>query len=243
MSFFSADYFESRGKFREAVDMAGGSLHSYEHSDAVGPFGESLTVDVAVFGLSPARRIFFNLNGIHGIEAYSGAAAQLQLITSGILQQLPDNVAMILIHNINPFGWSHNSQRNEDLYDLNRNFVDFDHVPDSDIELHEALAKAITCENLSFAALDHAWKEVLVVAEEFGKLRFNEALMIGQYAVPKGLKYGGDHPSWSNLLLRNLASVRSETAYFRLSGIFPRKVFCDPYRQITEYSQSHECRH
>ena len=205
MSFFSADYFESRDKFRKAVNVAGGSLFSYEHSDANGAVGESLTVDVAVFGLLPARRIFFNLNGVHGIEAYSGAAAQLQWIASGILKKLPNNVAVVLVHNLNPFGWSHNSQRNEGLYDLNRNFIDFDHVPDSDVKLHEALARAITFEKLSFAALDRAWQKLLVVAEEFGKSRFNEALMIGQYAVPRGLKYGGDRPGWSNLLLRDLA--------------------------------------
>ena len=205
MSFFSADYFESRDKFREAVNAAGGSLSSYEHTDATGPVGESLTVDVAVFGLLPAHRVFFNLNGVHGIEAYPGAAAQLQWIASGILKKLPNNVAVVLVHNLNPFGWSHNSQRNEGLYDLNRNFIDFDHVPDSDVKLHEALARAITFEKLSFAALDRAWQKSLVVAEEFGKSRFNEALMVGQYAEPRGLKYGGDRPSWSNLLLRDLA--------------------------------------
>ena len=104
MSFFSTDYFESRDKFREAVNVAGGSLHSYNNPDATGPSGQSLTVDVGMFGSLSAPRIFFNLNGMHGIEAYSGAAAQLQWIASGVLQRLPDDVAVVLIHNINPFG-------------------------------------------------------------------------------------------------------------------------------------------
>jgi len=205
MSFFSTDYFESRDKFREAVNGAGGGLHSYDHPEATGPAGQYLTVDVGIFGLRSAPRVFFNLNGIHGIEAYSGAAAQLQWIASGDLQKLSDSVAVVLIHNVNPFGWSHNSQRNEGLCDLNRNFIDFNHVPDSDVKLHEALARAIACEKPSFGALDRAWQKSLAVAKAFGDSRFNKALMIGQYAVPKGLKYGGDKPSWSNLLLRNLA--------------------------------------
>ena len=197
--------FTSRDKFREAVNEAGGKLCSYSQTEATGPGGETLSVDVGVFGASPASRVFFNLNGIHGVEAYSGAAAQLQWIDSGSLRQLPNDVAVILVHNLNPFGWSNNSQRNEDLYDLNRNFVDYELVPDSDVKLHEALARAISFERLSFAELDRAWQKSLVVAEEFGKSRFNKALMIGQYAVPTGLKYGGSKPSWSNLLLRGLA--------------------------------------
>ena len=206
MSDFSADYFESREKFRRVVTESGGRLQSHQHPSTQGPRGEPLSVDVAIFGPPRATKVFFNLNGIHGIESYAGAAAQLQWVASGALQGLTQDVAAVLVHNINPFGWSHNSQRNEDLLDLNRNFVDFDHVPSSDEPLHRALAGAIAFEELSFAALDRAWRNALAVAEAFGKARFNAALMVGQYAVPDALKFGGDRPAWSNLLLRQLAN-------------------------------------
>jgi hypothetical protein len=71
---------------------------------------------------------------------------------------------VVLAHTINPFGWSHNSQRNEDLVDLNCNFIDFEHIPATDVELHQALADAIAFDELSFAALNEAWRKVLDVA-------------------------------------------------------------------------------
>lgn len=205
MRYFSADYFESRDKFRRAVQKAGGSLEICAHPTALGPRGEALSVDVGVFGRSHAESVFFNINGIHGIESYAGAAAQLQWIAGTAPQELPENVSVVLVHNINPFGWAHNSQYNEDLIDVNRNFIEFAHVPETDMELHHALAEAIAFEELSFRGLTQAWQKALAVAEHFGKVRFNIALMAGQYAVPQSLKYGGVRPSWSNLLLRRLA--------------------------------------
>jgi hypothetical protein len=205
VSYFSADYFESRDKFRQAVRGAGGRQEIHEHPSARGPLGETLTVDVAAFGRTYAPKVFFNINGIHGIEAYAGGAAQLQWIEDGALQTLPEDTSVVLVHDINPFGWAHETQRNEDLIDLNRNFINFDHVPATDVELHHALANAIAFRELSFSALVDAWRNVLDVARELGKTRFNAALMVGQYAVPQALKFGGDNPAWSNVLLRRLA--------------------------------------
>jgi len=211
MNFFSADYFESRSKFRAAVTDAGGRLEHHEHPSARGPAGETLTADIAVFGTSPAPKIFFNLNGVHGNESYSGGAAQLQWIESGALGHLPDDVAVVLVHNLNPFGWAWDSQLNEDLVNLNRNFIDFDDIPESD-ELHQAIADAIAFEEFSFAAMGRAWDRVLGIAETFGEERFNAGLMVGQYIAPHGVNYGGAKPAWSNTLLRGLAETHLRKA-------------------------------
>jgi hypothetical protein len=206
MNYFSADYFESRAKFRSAVAEAGGHLEHHQHPSAKGPGGEDLTVDVAVFGTSPAPKVFFNLNGVHGNESYSGGAAQLQWISSGALGRLPDDVAVVLVHDLNPFGWAWDSQLNEDLVNLNRNFIDFENPPESD-ELHHAIADAITFEEFTFAEMGRAWDRVMALVTTFGEERFNAGLMVGQYIAPRGVNYGGTKPAWSNTLLRELAGT------------------------------------
>jgi hypothetical protein len=109
MEYFSTDYSESRTKFRTAVTDARGRLTTLAHPTAKGPGGENLSVDVGVFGRSPTPKVFFNLNGVHGNESYSGGAAQLQWIASGAPGRLPDDVCAVLIHNLNPFGWAWDS--------------------------------------------------------------------------------------------------------------------------------------
>jgi len=211
LNYFSADYFESREKFRLAVADTGGQLTSVEHPSAKGPRGEELSVDVGVFGAPPAPKVFFNVNGVHGNESYSGGAAQLQMIAGGALGRLPGDVAVVLIHDLNPFGWAWDSQLDEDQVNLNRNFVDFGDLPESD-ELHLAIAEAIAFEEFSFAAMGRAWDRMMAVVETFGEERFNAALMVGQYIAPRGLNYGGTRPAWSNTVLRDLAATHLAAA-------------------------------
>lgn len=203
-SYFCQDYFDSQNRFRELVTEAGGALERYEHPSAKGPEDQPLAVDVAVFGAQGAEKVFFNVNGVHGTEAFPGAAAQLQLIQSGRLSKLDSDVCAVLVHNINPWGWAHYCQRNEDQLDLNRNFVNFDQPPESD-ELHDDIEKAISSDDISFERLADAWQQVLKVSDTYGQARFEKALMVGQYRAANGLKFGGFAAAWSNTVLRQLA--------------------------------------
>ncbi len=110
INYFSADYFESRKKFRDLVGGRGGDLRCRIHPTAKGPNGDQLTVDYAVFGERSSERVFFNVNGVHGIEAFPVAAAQLQWLHQNGPADLGRGICVVLIHNLNPFGWAHGSQ-------------------------------------------------------------------------------------------------------------------------------------
>ena len=207
MSFFSNDYYESRAKFRDALSKASCELVLIPHATQLGRDGEPLSIDIGIFGAATASKVLFNINGTHGNEAYSGGAAQLQLIARGLLDDLPQSVSVILVHNLNPYGWANDSQLNENLVNLNRNFVDFDNLPESD-ELHLDLEKGIAFEDLSFGALDRALREFNAVVERYGEERFNSAFWNGQYIAPASINYGGRAPEWSNECLREFANSR-----------------------------------
>ena len=205
MSYFSSSYFESTARFRNAAEEAGGRVESHRHPSETGPNDEALTVDVAVFGESAAPKVFFNTNGVHGLESYPGAAAQLDLLESGALARLPDDCAAILIHNLNPFGWAYGCQRNEANVDINRNFIDFSDAPRAG-KVVDKIADAIAIETMSFGALDAATANLQSLSNGETKGSFSRAIMLGQFENPNSLKYGGNKPEWSNQVLRDVAS-------------------------------------
>lgn len=209
--YFSADYSESRQKFRELVTEHGGDLQCCIHPSARGPHDEQLTVDYAIFGVPRSERVFFNVNGVHGIEAYPGAAAQLQWMDQGGPDSLGNDVSVVLVHNLNPFGWAHGSQLTEDCIDLNRNFIDFGSLP-RDEEFFELLAEAWKIDAVSFGALDQAWSRMLSVGDKVGHARLSAAMISGQYSFPDAVKYGGRAPAWSNEVLRGIAGDRLSDA-------------------------------
>lgn len=203
-AYFSRNYSDSRERFVTLSESHGAALHSWTHPWAKGPEGEELVIDAAVFGSDKAERVFFNINGTHGNESYAGAAAQLALIESGALDSLDDGCSGVLVHCLNPFGWAHDTQLNEELSNVNRNFVDFQALPGSD-ELHTVLEERLAFRELSFAALADAWRDFQRTEREFGEARFQSAFMTGQYIAPHSINYGGASESWSAATLRGLA--------------------------------------
>ncbi len=67
VSYFSADYFMARSRWRTAAAIHGGRLESYE-IDAVTPSDERLTIDVAIFGNPSAQKALVISSGLHGVE-------------------------------------------------------------------------------------------------------------------------------------------------------------------------------
>src|SRR6185436_17288677 len=109
---FSDSYAEAREKFVEAARRAGAKLTSYKHPDERGPAGEALNLDVSVLGPGNASRVFVVGSGTHGIEGYSGSAAQLAWLRSR--PRLPKDTAVVFFHAQNPWGFAHKTRVTEE---------------------------------------------------------------------------------------------------------------------------------
>src|SRR5216684_7611419 len=101
-SCFSRDYFTARARFRDAVLRAGGSLTALAIA-AKGPGDEELTIDIAWFGAESPKGVLVHSSGVHGVEAFAGAAIQVQWLDEGI-RDVPEGCAIFLVHVVNPYG-------------------------------------------------------------------------------------------------------------------------------------------
>ena len=104
-SFFPSTYREARGNFLAACADLGLPVERHVHP-LRGREGEELAVDVARFGPPDAGRVLFTMSATHGVEGFCGSGAQTGALRTGLYGGLPSGVAVVLIHAINPHGFS-----------------------------------------------------------------------------------------------------------------------------------------
>ena len=201
---FSATYPEARRKFLDAARAAGAAVESQVNPNATGAEGETLATDVARFGATGAESLMIVVSGTHGNEGFCGSGCQIGLIAEGVVAARPQDVAVLLIHAVNPYGFSHIRRVTEDNVDLNRNFQDFSKLlPENPryADIHELLVPPDwdgPGRALADAALA-AWGEA-----NGGRKAYQAAIAGGQYAFPDGLFFGGRTATWSNRTFRAL---------------------------------------
>ena len=196
---FSDSYAEARRKFVEAARRAGAKLASYKHPSERGPGGEALYLDVSVLGPGDAAQVFVVGSGTHGIEGYSGSAAQRAWLRGR--PRLPKNTAVAFFHAQNPWGFAHKTRTTEENVDLNRNFIDFARPLPANpgyLELHPLIAT----QRWDDEAIEEIFRRLDAYRERVGEKAFSDAFNGGQYSHPDGIFYGGARPQWANSALR-----------------------------------------
>ncbi len=197
-AFFSATYREARQRFLEAAGKAGAMVEPHVHP-LKGAEGEEIGIDTALLGPSDAAKLFIVSSGTHGPEGFSGSACQLALLHDPLLRRATEiRTAVLLIHAVNPYGFSHLKRTNEDNIDLNRNFNDFGQPYPANLvyeEIHDLLVpkawppSAANEERLAAAMARLAGQRTPGVSS-------------GQAVHPDGLFYCGTAPTWSNRTVR-----------------------------------------
>jgi hypothetical protein len=192
---FSANYQEARAKFREEAARAGGKLEAVTHPER-GPDGGDLSTDVAWFGPRDASRVLVMIAATHGVEGFCGSGAQVDFLRRGEAARLPADVAVLMIHAINPYGFAWLRRVTQENVDLNRNWIDFS-TPLPENPGYDALADAILPADWSEEAQSQSAKTLGVFASERGFPALQQALSGGQYRHAAGIFYGGTAPTWS----------------------------------------------
>ncbi len=199
---FSRDYAEARQKFLHHASLAGAQVEQNVLPGYLGAQGELLSMDVARLGSTDAERLVILSSGVHGPEGFAGSGCQVALLRDEELQKLAQarSVALLVVHAVNPYGFSHLQRTNEDNIDLNRNFIDFDPPTENPgyAGVHDLLLPTQwppTADNIQ-AQRDY------VAAH--GESAFRDAVSIGQSAFADGMFYSGTAPSWSNRTLRQV---------------------------------------
>ena len=139
MEAFSESYSEARTMFLDCAKPLASHLESHVHEGLKGAQGEDLAIDIAVFGSIDAPKSLFLVSGTHGQEGFAGSALQLAFLQK--IGTPAPGTNIIMLHALNPWGFSHVSRTDEQNIDVNRNFIDFSSPPDRNLaydEIHAA---------------------------------------------------------------------------------------------------------
>jgi len=210
-AWWPTDYFASRARFCEQARSAGARVERHE-IQAVGPRGEALSIDIAVFEAPHTEKLVVLSSGVHGVEGFVGASIQVNALQLLARESLSKNINVALIHAVNPWGYAHLRRVNEDNIDVNRNFID----PAE----HQVLT------NPDYSALDalinprgapqtgDQLKYLINVSAQIirnrGVRKLSKIIATGQYNYPQGLFFGGTAASESNRILQQILLKLSE---------------------------------
>lgn len=199
---FAQDYQNARHKFLGAmseVQMA--HNHRALSYAGQGPLGESLYTDVVWLGNPEATRVLVVISATHGVEGFAGSAIQIDLIQRIKFNNgWPADLAILIVHALNPHGFAWLRRCNEDGTDLNRNFVDFSH-PRPENPGYTELANAIVPNTMNWQAAD---AQLGTYLQTHGQRDYELAVSGGQYSHDTGLFFGGHRASQARAYIEQL---------------------------------------
>lgn len=194
--FYPENYEQSRKKFLTLLEKYPQAKVFSKKIENPQDFNDDLTIDYAYI---PAQEKFRKLliinSGVHGAEAFVGAAAQHYFLTE-VYPQLGPHVGVILFHAVNPYGFKYNRRVNENNVDLNRNFGDGPEFFQKKNTGYNDIRNILNPEksvgepllSLVKTAFGLLWK---LAFGDFTKEDIRKATATGQYEHSKGVFFGG----------------------------------------------------
>lgn len=200
--FFSQSYAQARERFLGAARDAGAAVASVAHPLS-GFDGEALATDAVRIGHDDAPAVLLVSSACHGVEGFCGSAVQTMLLGDAPIAAAAREagIALLLVHALNPWGFSHWRRVTQENVDLNRNFHDFSRPLPANpgyAELADAIVPA------TWPPGAESERRLQAYAERHGMAALQAAVTGGQYTHPQGLFYGGNAPTWSQHTLRRL---------------------------------------
>ncbi|HEY2255252.1 MAG TPA: M14 family metallopeptidase [Variovorax sp.] len=237
-SHFSDTYAAARTAFKEAASSKNAQLQTFVLPGYRGAQDEELSMDSAYLGSPDSMKLLIVSSGVHGPEGFCGSGCQVALLRDDDMQSRLEKAGtgLLLIHAVNPYGFSHLQRTNEDNVDLNRNFVDFN-APLPSNEAAGAVNDLVLPKQWPPTPEDDA--AIAAYIARHGELAFRTSMSGGQHTHPKGMFYGGSAPAWSNhtvrALLRQHASQARHVGWIDIhTGLGPfghaEKIFSGPNR-------------
>lgn len=197
LSYFNETYEDCRKDFLDA----GKEISDSTRNVKVGSFKVPSKIDNKLFvdwlyipATDSAIKTLIITSGLHGIEGFSGSAVQLFFLDKILPQMNRDQIAILLIHGLNPYGFKYLRKVTENNIDLNRNCVVnpilYENKNDGYAELKDFLMPQVKVNNNSgFNWFFHITAINKIVQKSMPVLR--QAALQGQYSFEKGIYYGG----------------------------------------------------
>ncbi|OGR86525.1 MAG: hypothetical protein A3J74_03005 [Elusimicrobia bacterium RIFCSPHIGHO2_02_FULL_57_9] len=198
---FSPDYVTARTQFREAVKRLGWIAHQYPIA-GIGPRGEDLSIDVAASAPPATQPVLIISSGLHGVEGFLGSAVQLALLERWKRQKrLPEGLRCVLLHALNPHGFSWSRRSDADNIDLNRNFLLNGMEYNGDCEAYARFDGFLNPQHPP-SRWDMFYLKASWLVARYGLPALKQALVTGQHDFTKGLFFAGKGPSQTKTILQ-----------------------------------------
>ena len=224
-TFFSATYAQARAEFLETCTSLKLAVESHIHPEC-GSEGEELATDVTRIGPDDASHVLFTMSATHGVEGFCGSGAQIGALRSGLYDNLPDGMAVVLIHAINPHGFSWLRRVTHENVDLNRNHLD--HSQPYPVNAgYEELQHAICPTEWTPQARARAETTLQAYADKHNAMALQGAISGGQYNHPEGVFFGGKATTWSAKTMHNVVAKHAKHA--RHIGLIDYHTGLGPY--------------
>jgi hypothetical protein len=200
--YFSCRYAQARHKFLEMAAAAGLQCTAHLHP-LPGREAEALAMDVVIDGGLQAENVLLVSSGCHGVEGFAGSGVQVLALQDQALRKQAQaaGVALVHIHALNPFGFSHLRRTTHENVDLNRNFHDFSR-PLPLNQGYRRVHRLLLPDQWPPPAQNEAALFETIQAE--GVAALQAVVARGQHEYADGLFFGGSQPCWSNLTLRRV---------------------------------------
>lgn len=183
-SYFKSTFEESREAFLDLAKTSGGDLHSLQVSN-------QLSFETLYLPPSSGKkeRLLILTSGIHGIEGFTGSALQRYFMANHFFGLKDENMGLLIIHGINPYGFKNERRVTEGNVDLNRNFdlskELFQTENSGYADLYDFLNPRKRYSRFSFYA------SALLFILKHGMNSLRKAILRGQYRFSEGIFFGG----------------------------------------------------
>lgn len=206
-SLFKDTYAQSREAFLQATQGKSQVFHFKSTQ------GKDYTIDYFVqSAIKKKQTLFIIFSGIHGIEGFVGSAVQRFWLQTLKQNPLPENFGLVMVHGLNPFGFSELRRVNENNIDLNRNFVLNSDVYSSRNESYEKINPFLNpeepAEHSFFSNLKFYYNAIKYVVQ-FSLPVLRRAVLQGQYQFDQGIFFGGKEYQPQQALIDQLIATEA----------------------------------
>lgn len=239
LGYFSENYFQARNRFLAAGGKVEAEIVSYDHPQ-LGENQERLSTDVIYLGPMEPEKVLIVVSGVHGTEGFYGSALQLGLLDDPNILPIAKEIGILLIHGINPYGFSHMCRETEGNVDLNRNFIDHEKSSPNNF-LYDLFAEEMVSKKISDF---NQWSSLDTILGKVDPKVEASDLYSGQYSDPNGLFFGGHQATWSNKIfyqiLEDFVTNVPEVVIIDLHTGYGNKGDMELYSLFPESSPEHQ---
>lgn len=197
LKYFQETYNDCRKNFLEQAEGIRQQYKNVQIADLKieSRLGSDLTIDYIYIPAHKSRkRLLILTSAVHGVEGYVGSAIQQMVLKELIKDVSLDDLGVLIIHGINPYGFKYNRRFTENNVDLNRNSSMDNSLYSSVNEGYGDLNRFLNQkEKVSLTSLGNFFFQLNAIQKivKYSMSSLRQAVLQGQYQYEKGVYFGG----------------------------------------------------